>query len=427
MNQTTQITLPNGKLDGALRIVSSKSYSQRALLAAFLSGLYSGEKSEILALDNSRDTTGVERVVELLSSTAGDITINIGESGLATRLFAPVAVALGRKVTIEGEGSILSRPMDFITTSLREAGVSVSDNSGFLPMTIDGGALSEGEFLHVNIDGSQGSQYLSGVLFAMAALSATRTQEAVVEVVGLKSRPYIDMTVSVLETFGVSIDNYDYKRFTIKPRQNFKATTYTVEGDWSGASVLLAAAAICSPNGVCFEGLNLASQQADRVMMDALVASGANVALEGEKEGFVVNSSGTLRAFEFDATHAPDLFPALAVLAAGCEGVSHIKGVSRLKHKESDRATALRTEFAKAGVRINILGDVMEIHGGGAVSVAHYDSWGDHRIAMAVAALSLRCPERGSTLTGADSVGKSYPEFWDALRSLLTDSELEQQ
>ncbi|MFI3294974.1 MAG: 3-phosphoshikimate 1-carboxyvinyltransferase, partial [Rikenellaceae bacterium] len=160
---------------------------------------------------------------------------------------------------------------------------------------------------------------------------------------------------------------------------------------------------------------NLSSAQADSAIVDALLSAGADI--EQLEDGGVRVRATDLLGFEFDATHSPDLFPALALLASACRGESVITGVSRLKHKESDRAAAIACEFAKAGVRIEVDGDFMRVWGTEKILAADFDAWNDHRIAMSTAILALRATQK-STLTGAESVNKSYPEFWNDLEIL---------
>jgi 3-phosphoshikimate 1-carboxyvinyltransferase len=194
-----------------------------------------------------------------------------------------------------------------------------------------------------------------------------------------------------------------------------------VEGDWSGAAFLLVAGAIAGPIKV--KGLQLNSTQADKKIMEALHSAKANI--KQEEEGILIgpasfneqtNSNGLI-AFEFDATDCPDLFPPLVALASVCNGVTKIKGVSRLAHKESDRGLTLQTEFAKMGVQIKLVGDEMLIHGGSLIQSATVFSQHDHRIAMAcgVAALVANGPIE---ITAAEAINKSYTDFFTHLQEL---------
>jgi 3-phosphoshikimate 1-carboxyvinyltransferase len=187
-----------------------------------------------------------------------------------------------------------------------------------------------------------------------------------------------------------------------------------VESDWSSASYWLVASAL--GHEVKCVGLSMDSNQADKAILDAFVA--ANCAVIADENGIVID--GTQRtSFAFDATHCPDLFPALVTFAAFCSGTSRIRGVHRLRHKESDRASALVNEFSKLGVNISIVEDALVITGRKRVLSEKVDSHNDHRIAMCLAIAGLYA-EDGVEITGAEAVSKSYPDFWNDFDSLFT-------
>jgi 3-phosphoshikimate 1-carboxyvinyltransferase len=185
-----------------------------------------------------------------------------------------------------------------------------------------------------------------------------------------------------------------------------------VEGDWSGGAFLLVAGAIAGP--ITVRGLDLLSTQADRAVVDALMKAGAAIAMDGKQ---IDLHPVSLTAFDFDATDCPDLFPPLVALASACEGISLIKGVSRLAHKESNRGLTLQEEFAKLGVKVELDGDLMRIQGVKQLDEAVLHSRHDHRIAMACAVAALRA--KGPVqIEEAEAVNKSYPDFYDHLRQL---------
>jgi 3-phosphoshikimate 1-carboxyvinyltransferase len=230
-----------------------------------------------------------------------------------------------------------------------------------------------------------------------------------VRVKNLKSKPYIDMTLEVLKAFGIEVVNENYELFRIPGRQKYIPRTYEVESDWSGGAFLLVAGAI---NGdLKVTGLRPGSSQSDAAILQVLRDAGANLEITGD---IVEISKSGLKAFEFDATEAPDLFPPLVALAAHCDGISTIKGASRLIHKESDRASALIEEFGKMGIRVSAENDSLIVTGG-KVSGARVNSHEDHRIAMAVAVAALGA-EGTVYIKDSHCVGKSYPLFFDDLR-----------
>jgi len=341
-------------------------------------------------------------------------TMNCGESGLGIRMFTPIAALSDQSITVEGIGSLLNRPMHFFDTIFPKLGIEIQSQAGYLPIQIKGPLKPA----NIEVDGSLSSQFLTGLLMAFAA---TENTNAVIEVQGLKSKPYIDLTLSVLNTFGWKVQHQDYKRFEFLAHPPLADhIDYTVEGDWSGAAFLLVAGAIAGP--ITVKGLQLDSTQADKAVMQALKDTGASIDINEnaiqigpakDKAGVV----GSLKAFEFDATHCPDLFPPLVALAAVCNGVTILHGVSRLAHKESDRGLTLQKEFAKLGIRIELNQDRMMVYGGTGIKGAEVFSQHDHRIAMACGVAAL-CADGPITITDAEAVNKSYTDFFKHLQHL---------
>jgi len=220
------------------------------------------------------------------------------------------------------------------------------------------------------------------------------------------------MTIELLKHFGVHIGRDErMAEFCVKGNQAYQPSAYTVEGDWSGASFLLTAGAISG--SVTVTGLDQASAQADRAILDVLKSVGASVEMAGDYVSVIRNE---LRPFQFDATDCPDLFPPVVALASGCEGKSVIYGLERLAHKESNRARALASEFVKLGIVINTMGNRMEIYGG-SIREAVVNAHNDHRIAMACAVAALRANGRVG-IEGEACVSKSYPGFFSDLEIL---------
>jgi 3-phosphoshikimate 1-carboxyvinyltransferase len=345
-------------------------------------------------------------------------SMNCGESGLGIRMFTPIAALSSELISIEGKGSLVKRPMHFFDEILPLVGVKVQSQKGFLPIQIQGPLVPA----NITIDGSLSSQFLTGMLMAYAA---AEKQDVEIKVLDLKSKPYIDLTLAVLNAFGWKVEHTNYESFRFLAHAPLEPIIeYTVEGDWSGAAFLLVAGAIAGPIKV--KGLQLNSTQADKKIMEALISAKAN--MKHEEDGILIGPSADnsnhsngysngLIAFEFDATDCPDLFPPLVALASVCNGITKLKGVSRLAHKESDRGLTLQTEFAKMGVQIDLVGDEMLIHGGALIQSATVFSQHDHRIAMAcgVAALVANGPIE---ITEAEAINKSYTDFFTHLQEL---------
>lgn len=334
--------------------------------------------------------------------------IDCGESGLSIRMFTPLVALSAEEVTIKGSGSLVTRPMDFFDEILPQIGVKVQSNNGKLPLVIQGPLKPA----NISVDGSLSSQFLTGLLLAYAAADAS---DVSIRVNNLKSRPYIDLTLDVMKRFGLKTpENRNYEEFYFRkePVEEEPTHRYTVEGDWSGGAFLLVAGAVAGP--VTIRGLDIASTQADKAIIQALMNANAGIALDAKE---IQLHPAKLSAFEFDATDCPDLFPPLVALASYCEGETRIKGVSRLAHKESDRGLTLQEEFGKMGVTVHLEGDLMRIEGGARVNGAAVSSRHDHRIAMACAVAALKAAGE-TTIEHAEAINKSYPDFYNDLRQL---------
>ncbi len=431
-----------GKLSGRIASPTSKSYAQRALAAALLvpESAHPAGWSELRRMGLCNDTSAALDAIQRLGASVryGDnrdtyyieggflrqspAELHIGESGLSARLFTPIASQSPTPITITGHGSILRRPVAAsMVEPLRRLGATVTDSAnGCLPLTVSG-PLRGGT---VEVDGSLSSQFITGLLMA-SPLSSSETRLLVRQP---RSIPYLAMTLEVLRTFGIEVSHApDYTEFVIPGGQQYRPTVCSIEGDWSGASCLLVGGAIASEPrgaGIIVENLHPRSLQADRAIITALERAGAILASSSHL--WTVGRPATLRSFEFDATDCPDLFPALAALAACCSGTTVLRGTSRLTHKESDRAATLAAEFGKLGVEIDLsTPDTMSIRGistpDGSLTVrdARLESHNDHRIAMATAVAALRA-DRPVTISHAEAVEKSYPDFWNDLDTLYT-------
>ncbi len=410
------MTVPPGSVRGKLTPPCSKSYAQRALAASLLAD----GRSELRNIGFCDDTRSALRCIETLGArtarTAGDIlavegglaprgdVLRVGESGLAARLFTPIASLCTAPIRIEGRGTLLARPMETMIAPLRRLGARITDCGGRLPVEVRG-PLRGGEAF---IDGSVSSQFVTGLLMALP-LAASDTTLRVGDPV---STPYIDMTLDLAARFGVEIDHQDYEEFYIAGGQRYTPVSLAIEGDWSAAAMLLVAGATAGELEV--DNLSALSKQADTAVCTALERAGAGLVCEAER---LTVSRRPLRAFEFDATQCPDLFPALAALAASAEGVSAIRGTRRLARKESDRAAVLRDEYAKLGIDVDLsVEDTMKIRGG-RIRAGRVSAHGDHRIAMSLATAALRA-EGPVTIEGAECVAKSYPGFFADLEKI---------
>jgi 3-phosphoshikimate 1-carboxyvinyltransferase len=307
-----------------------------------------------------------------------------------------------------GEGSLLKRPTGMIIEALTQLGVTciTPDENNTLLLAVKG-PLKGGN--KITIDGSQTSQLLSGLFFALPLAD----KDSEITVKNLQSKSYVDMTIQVLSRFGIVIREETDGYYKIRGDQYYFSQTCTVEGDWSAAAFLLVVAAL--RGGATVYNIFGTSKQPDSAILKILMLTGANVELNPMSIS-VSRSMGTLKPFHFDASGCPDLFPPLVALAAYCKGISVIHGIDRLKTKECDRALALQEEFAKLGIKIELEDNYMKIFGGqGVHGGVEVSSHGDHRIAMslAVAATGADMPV---SIEGAACVKKSYPNFFEDLK-----------
>ena len=407
-----------GKISGSLAAPPSKSMTQRVFAGALL---HSG-KTVIKNAGTSNDETAALHIIQSLGAkvqhyddvievTGGDVhpingSIHCGESGLSARLFTLIAGLSGSPVTITGKGSLLQRPMKVLEEVLPQLGITVSATNGCLPITLSG------EFTpaDITIDGSDSSQFLSGLLFAYCY--ADEGKAHTIEVHDLKSRPYIDMTLHVLRQFGCEVKHDGYKKFYPAPASAGTAgrdLTITIDGDWSSAAYFLVAGAIAG--NVSVSGLADNHIQADNAIFPLLKSIGADVQITGDT---ITVKKAPLSKFEFDDTDSPDLFPVLAILAACCNGESYIKGVHRLFHKESNRAQSISEMLMDFDVPFSIEDDTLCITGVDRLQGTVIDAHHDHRIAMVAAIGALRA-NGPVDIPGAEAVNKSYPDFFKHL------------
>lgn len=410
------VKIQPSEISGTIQAPASKSSMQRACAAALL------HRGDTL-IKHPGHSNDDRAAIELIQQMGAAVThqdnhlfvtstgvhpkgnqVNCGESGLGIRMFAPIIALSEQETTIHGEGSLLKRPMDFFDEVLPKLGVTIHSNQGKLPLRVKGPLRPH----NIEIDGSLSSQFLTGLLMAYSAAGAS---DVSINVNNLKSRPYIDLTLDVMQKFGFKVpENKNYETFYFSPAaQQPPAATqhYSVEGDWSGGAFLLVAGAIAG--NIAIDGLDVSSTQADKAVLTALQQAGAILSIQTNR--IDIGPPKLLKPFHFNATECPDLFPPLVALASYCDGKSVIEGTTRLTHKESNRAVTLQDEFKKMGVRIDLQDDLMIIEGGRGLKSNTVHSRHDHRIAMACAVAALNAV--GDTIIEeAEAINKSYPDFY---------------
>lgn len=410
-------TIKNKKYQGTIHIPPSKSDSQRAILIAALGNETSvlkniGSSNDELAIIENAQKIGAE--IQRIDQTTLSVKGNFGnvhlseldceESGLGLRLLTAVASLKEHPVKLNGSGSLNRRNQSFFERFLPQMGVKVVSNEGKLPVSVKG-PITSGNYI---VDGSESSQYISGLLIAFSQTKGTTT----LKVENCSSKPYIDMTIHTLNRFGVQIDEIEYATYRINGIQPIHKTDYTIDGDWSAASYWLVASALGL--NIQTKGLSMSSKQADKAILNAFMT--ANCRVMNLENGLLIDGKER-HALDFDATNCPDLFPALTTYAALTEGISKIKGVHRLTNKESNRGEALKQEFEKLGIRLFIENDTLVIEGTTIIQSATVSSHSDHRIAMCLAIAGM-AGNAEITIENAGAIGKSYPDFWKDMESL---------
>ncbi len=456
---------------GTLTMPSSKSFAQRAIIAAALADGTShlsgytpcGDNESALAVARALGATvsisGNLLTIKGINARPGSCgealkELHTGESGFLTRLMIPLlAVLPDTPVRVTGEKTLLRRPLAGAHDIMAAFGVRLYPESNsavtspdsalyvanktvsgarksdcYLPLTVSGPLIPG----RADISGKGGSQLISGLLAALPLAEGKST----VYVHDPRSIPYLFITVDVLKKFGIwmgsemegdeaFLETQNWSlctgvNFRIKGNQRYQAADFAIEADWSGAAPFLTAGAIFGQVEV--EGLDTQSLQADISIMDILMAAGASMSqLEGSSptNGPIRVQRAPLNSFSVDLNNCPDLFPIVAVLAAFCPGESRIQGVERLRHKETDRAAAIEAMLKQMGVPVHIEEDEMAIEGmgltqrcltGKLLKGGNYPSYGDHRMVMALRVAALGAAEP-IVIDNTACVAKSFPTF----------------
>ncbi|MFQ5800169.1 MAG: 3-phosphoshikimate 1-carboxyvinyltransferase [Candidatus Hydrothermarchaeales archaeon] len=397
----------------------SKSYTHRAYAIASLAEGTSLIKNPLRAGDT--DSTlqacrafgaGIEEKERevTIKGTGGRLAtpveeVDVENSGTTIRLFTSIA-ALNGKVRLTGDESIKRRPMQPLLDALAQLGVKATSvrGNGMPPVELKGGNFTGGA---TKIRGDISSQFISSLLVASPYAERPVTIELTTP---LKSRPYVDVTLDIMKTFGIDIGNKGYYEFAI-PNGMYKAREYTVEGDYSSSSYFLTLASLCSSK-TTVKNLPKQSVQGDKTILEILKKMGAQVTQEPNS---VTVEGAALEGIEVDLGNTPDLLPTIAALASAAKGTTTIKNIAHARLKESDRVAACAKEFAKFGASIEEGKDFLVIEGAKRLKGGKVNSYGDHRMVMALAILGV-CAEGETVINHAESVGISFPGFFDALK-----------
>ncbi|SPD72183.1 3-phosphoshikimate 1-carboxyvinyltransferase [uncultured Desulfobacterium sp.] len=411
---------PISNFNVTVAIPGSKSITHRAIIAASLAT----GKSLIRNFLDSEDTIFTAETLKKLgvdiafegnnlhvSGTGGKFIplvgrkeLFLGNSGTSFRLLLSV-VALGQgEFVMTGTPRMLTRPIGALVTALNRLDVEASciNQNSCPPVLIMANGIRGGR---TEIAGNQSSQYLSSLLLTGPCMN----QGVEIEVIGeLVSTPYVDITVDVMEQFGVKVERDNYSYFRVKPGKGYEAREYTIQGDASSASYFWAAAAITGGVVTTENIFPLSTRQGDICLLELLEKMGCRVERSSDR---VTVHGGALSGIDADMGDLPDMVPTLAAVALFAEGKTHIRNVQHLRIKESDRLRAIALEWGKLGAKVEETDDGLIIYGKGDLKGTVVFPHNDHRIAMSLAVIGLKV--HGVKIEDEACVGKSFPRFWE--------------
>lgn len=408
--------ISKSNIQGKAAAPPSKSYTLRGLVCAALAG----GRSEIINPLTSEDTLVACDVLQKIGAVIEkkekewivsggrlhqpDSDLYCGDSAGTLRFMAAVCSLLPGTSRLTAGTSLSRRPIMPLLEALAQLGINCSATGSSTPVTITGHKLRGGK---VELPGNISSQYISALLFIAPLTEEGMTVKLTSP---LESKPYVMMTLDCLKAFGIEVfQDPDLTFFTVKP-QSYVSARYNVEGDWSSASYLLALGAVAGE--ICVSNLAAKSRQADREIWVLLNRMGIDLSISSE---CLITKKSSLKAFTADLSDCIDLLPTVCILAALAGGVSELRGIRRARLKESDRVAAMKTGLQRMGINIREEEDRMLITGTMPRGTI-IDSVGDHRIAMAFSILGIAA---GNTvIEGAECVSKTYPDFWNVLRSI---------
>ncbi|MBW2121767.1 MAG: 3-phosphoshikimate 1-carboxyvinyltransferase [Deltaproteobacteria bacterium] len=408
------------RLDSRVTVPGSKSHTARALIIGALASGQTVLKDPLLAEDTEYMIRGLKALGVRMTTTSRGVVIQgtggrlsppakpifLGGAGTAVRFLTTLSGLCGGHAVIDGSPRMRERPIQDLLDALKPLGIDARSipGTGCPPVAVEGGRFRGGK---TSLRGSTSSQFLSSILLAGPYAESGVEVDVDGDVV---SRSYINLTMTTMRDFGVEVTHDDYRVFRV-PAGSYSGRPYTIEGDLSSASYFFAAAAITGGR-IRVDGINPATEQGDKGLLDVLEAMGCRVRWEGR---FVEVTGGSLSGIDVEMKTMPDAVPTIAVVAAFAKGTTRISGVGHLRFKETDRLAVLERELDKLGIEAKAEGDSLAVRGGNPRG-AEIDPSMDHRMAMAFAVAGLRTP--GIVIRNADCVSKSFPGFWRLLEGL---------
>lgn len=413
----SQIQLIPTKLKGKITLPPSKSLAHRAIIAAGLSKGISridhiAYSQDIKATIQAMEALGtiIEQHEDYLivngkytftkNNTMPGIEIDCAESGSTLRFMVPISLVQENKVRFTGRGQLGKRPLNTFYEIFERQNIGYLHRENVLDLNVIGTLKPD----LYRIPGNISSQFITGLLFALPLLPG----DSIIEMTSpLESRGYIDLTLHILKLYGITIINHEYKQFIIRGRQEFQATDYTVEADFSQAAFYLVAGAL--GNDVTVTNLNINSLQGDKEILDILERM--NCQIVQTEEGIKVESHG-LKGIEVDGSQCPDIIPVVALALSLSQGDSQINHIGRLRIKECDRLSATVKELNALGGQVKESDESMTLKGVLQLQGGYVCSHDDHRMAMMLAIASTICQEP-VVIDNRECVKKSYPDFWE--------------
>ncbi|MFK8256748.1 3-phosphoshikimate 1-carboxyvinyltransferase [Erwinia sp. AnSW2-5] len=413
---------PIALVDGTVNLPGSKSVSNRALLLAALA-------KGTTRLTNLLDSDDVRHMLNALQALGVHFTLSadrtvcevegqggalqaegalelfLGNAGTAMRPLAAALCLGSNDIVLTGEPRMKERPIGHLVDALRQGGADVEylEQEDYPPLRLKGG-FRGGE---VAVDGSVSSQFLTALLMT-APLAENDTR---IEIKGdLVSKPYIDITLNLMATFGVKVENEDYRAFHIRGQQQYQAPgDYLVEGDASSASYFLAAAAI-KGGTVKVTGIGRNSMQGDIRFADVLEKMGASVEWGDD---FIACTRGDLNAIDLDMNHIPDAAMTIATAALFAKGTTVMRNIYNWRVKETDRLAAMAIELRKVGAEVEEGHDFIRITPPAQVKFAEIGTYNDHRMAMCFSLVALSSTP--VTILDPKCTAKTFPDYFEQL------------
>ncbi len=417
------IKIQPGKLQGQVKVPPSKSMAHRAIICAALSNGCStisniDYSDDIIAtingmvalgakIEKGEDYVVVYGLYRNKNSIDKERIIDCNESGSTLRFLVPISLLFEGSSTFIGKGNLGKRPLTTYYNIFDRQAIDYSYDKEILKLNISG--KLKGDIFE--LEGNISSQFITGLLFTLPLLNR---DSKIVITTELESKGYIDLTLMAMKDFGIEIINNDYKEFIIKGNQQYEPQDYRVEGDYSQAAFFLSADAL--GNNVTVLDLDINSMQGDKEVIDILKRM--NVEFIAKNNSVKGNCKELLKSTVIDGSQCPDIIPVLAAVAALSEGRTEIINASRLRIKECDRLSAVKSELEKLGANITEKEDGLIINGvktlqGGVETWSHKD----HRIAMTLAIASTRCKEP-IIIKDYECIAKSYPNFFEDFKML---------